>query len=271
MMRIETLIVTVDQHDFSLIEKMNVQTDAVVGNQSDFVSEQSFCRKNHTVTYYSTTERGVGRNRNLVLEKASADICVFADDDMRFVDGYPAIVTSAVLEAPDADLWIFNLIEKHPKRCVNTKLRQIRRTNYARYGTARIAFRRESIERLNIRFSPLFGGGSCFGSGEDTLFLKECLDKKLKIVAVPYSLAEIDQNAASTWFTGYHKKYFFDKGALYQALYPHAAPLFCIRYLLKYRKRYQRTVTMLEGYRAMSHGRKKYAQITTAGNQTAQF
>ncbi len=36
----------------------------------------------------------------------------------------------------------------------------------------------------------------------------------------------------STWFTGYHEKFFFDRGVLYHYLYGRMAGLFALRFIL---------------------------------------
>ena len=72
-----------------------------------------------------------------------------------------------------------------------------------------------------------FSGGfsSVGGIGRSTsitlysLFLKSCLDNGLKIYAVPYALAFLNEDRPSTWVNGYTDKYFFDKGVLYSCLY----------------------------------------------------
>lgn len=234
VMRIETLVVTIDQRDHSLVERMNLQTDAVVGNQCQCTSWEELFLKNGKVTYLNMAERGVGKNRNAVLQNATADICVFADDDMTFVDGYPQIVERAFAECPEGDVLIFNLIEKHPRRYENKKIKRIRQYNYAKYGAARLVIRRQRVADAGITFSTMFGGGARYGSGEDTIFLKECLDKGLRVYAVPYAIAEIDQSAASSWFTGYNEKYFYDRGALYASMYPLMWRAIALRFLLRH-------------------------------------
>lgn len=266
-MEIETLIATVDQEDYSLAEKMNIQTDAIIGNQCARNSENVIFWNDHKILYANTTERGVGKNRNLVLSKANADIGVLADDDMRFVDDYPAIVRRAYGECPDADIIVFNLIEKRPKRYYNKKIKRIHWYNYARYGAARLAIRQKKVKDANIEFSLLFGGGAKYGSGEDTVFLKDCLHKGLKIYAVPYAIAEIDQDAASTWFHGYTKKFFADKGALYACLYPRFWPLFAIRYLIKYQSKYKKEISTVHALQSMLGGGREFsAEIKLENN-----
>ena len=257
MMKIETLIVTMDQHDHNLVNKMNIQTDSLIGNQGDKHSIESFVVNKHRMTYFNTEERGVGRNRNLLLDKATADIMILADDDMRFVDDYPQIAYRAFCECPDADILIFNLIEKKPRRYINKRIKRIR-WHYARYGAARIAIRRQRFQDSGIRFHLSFGGGAYYGSGEDTIFLQECLKKGLKIYAVPYYLAEIDQNSISTWFTGYDRKFFKDKGALYACLHPISWPIFTMRFLICYRKRICENFSLIQALRTMIIGGREY-------------
>ncbi len=49
--------------------------------------------------------------------------------------------------------------------------------------------------------------------GEDTLFLKELIEKGLKLYKSPIRIASVDMSD-STWFKGYNEKYFKDKGHL---------------------------------------------------------
>lgn len=257
-MTIQTLVVTVDRKDTDLAGCMNIQTDAIIGNQADFAGEERFCLNGRQILFLTETDRGVGRNRNRVLERASAEICVLADDDMRFVDGYPEIVERAFRECPEADVIVFNLIEKEPRRYGNRRIFPVTYGTYARYGAARMALRRQAVMDSGIRFSLLFGGGAKYGSGEDTIFLHQCLKRGLKIMAVPWALAEIDQDALSTWFHGYDGQFFRDKGALYACLHGKAAPLFCARYLVKYRGKYRRAYPARRAWRDMLSGIADY-------------
>ena len=254
-MKTETLIVTIDQKDNSLVEKMNIQTDAVVCNQSDYISNDEFEYNGFNVKFITRDDRGVGKNRNRSIENSSADILILADDDMRFENGYQHIVTECFDQIPSADILIFNLIEKNPRRYKFTKIEKISNKNYAKFGAARIALKRKSIIDAGVRFSLQFGGGARYSAGEDTIFLKDCLRKGLKIYGVPYALAEIDQTSESTWFKGYTEKYYYDKGAAYTALGNRfTAYIYCFRYLLKYRNQYKGKYTFLHLYKLMLKG-----------------
>lgn len=75
-MSIETLIVTVDRDSDAVVREMNVQTDAIVGNQCAENSVWSFYENGRKTVFYNTADRGIGKNRNIVLKNSQADICV---------------------------------------------------------------------------------------------------------------------------------------------------------------------------------------------------
>ena len=94
-------------------------------------------------------------------------ICLFADDDMRYVDNYVEKIESAFDENPDADVIVFNLIEKNPTRYIIKKGHRVTWFNYLRYGTARIAIRLDKIKKNAIYFNQCFGGGTDYSHGEE--------------------------------------------------------------------------------------------------------
>ena len=49
-MKVQTLIATINQTDYSLLEKMNIQTDAIVGNQCDRNEISEFIYKNKKIS-----------------------------------------------------------------------------------------------------------------------------------------------------------------------------------------------------------------------------
>lgn len=212
---VQVLVATMMQADRSLLERLNIQSDAIVCNQCDEVGCERFTIGGNEITWYNFAERGVGLNRNNALLRATADICVIADDDMRFDEGYREVVLDTFNRNPKADVVIFNVKEQVIRRKVTSREHFTRKCGY---GAARLAFRREAIHRNGISFNVCFGGGAKFSSGEDVLFLSECNRKGLKVLAVPRSIAELTENRPSTWFQGYNDKFFFDQGILLKAM-----------------------------------------------------
>jgi len=236
-LRLEVLVATMNQEDTQLIERMNLQSDAIIINQTDHHDYQVVQKNQQTYKIYSFAERGVGLSRNTALMRTQADFALIADDDMVYVDGYPDLVKQQFDSYPDADLIIFNLEEVDSWRFITKEAFTVNKFNYMRFGAARIALRPNRIKEKGICFHLLFGGGTPHSNGEDTIFLKDCLDKGLKIVAVPVTLARLTEVRESTWFSGYTEKYYRDRGALFKALSPKLYPLLILQFIIrKYKK-----------------------------------
>lgn len=80
--KVQVLVASMNQTDHSLLEKMNISTSAIVGNQCNYDSVERFEWNGNECLYLNFNERGVGLNRNNTLMRATGDICLFADDDM---------------------------------------------------------------------------------------------------------------------------------------------------------------------------------------------
>lgn len=239
-MNIQVLIATMHQTDYQLLERMNIQTEAIVGNQCDVNKVDTFTWKGHGIKWLSFAERGVGLNRNNTLMRATGDIIVLADDDLVYVPDYAKVVENAYHRIPDADLIIFNLQrdDGHRTAWVGADT-HITWRNYMRYGAARVTARLAPLRLHGILFNQCFGGGTEHSCGEDTLFLTSCLKAGLKIYAVPEIIAELKCERDSTWFKGYTDKYFCDKGVLYKVLSRRWYKLLCLQDAVRHAGLYQ--------------------------------
>lgn len=252
LMDIELLIVTMNNRDYKkLLSDMNIQSNALIGNQTDKNEVEFIKYGQHTAKIYSFCEKGVGLNRNNILMRSQGDICVIADDDMIFKDNYEDIVTKYYNRYPEADLIIFNIDEDITNRYVTKKDFKVNYFNYFRFGAARITFKRKSVLFNSVYFNQFFGGGCKYSHGEDTIFLKKCLDANLNIIAVSQSIAYL-KPSASTWFHGYTIKYFMDQGILFYALSKRYYKFFCLQDAIRHRRLYKKNP--VESYRMMIRG-----------------
>lgn len=258
-MGVQTLVSTMHQKDRSLVETMNIQTDAIIVNQCDRWGYDEFDHNGRTIRLISTNERGVGLSRNTALMRATSQICLFADDDVSYDDGYEEKILSAFRQNPRADVIVFNLVGTNPERPVPqiTSEGRLRTYNLMRYETVRIAAVTESLRRANVHFSLLFGGGARYGAGEDSLFLLECLRIGLKIYRVPESIGRVSHDT-STWFHGYGEKYFVDKGAFFEAYSPTWSRILCAQFALRKWKLFQQSTGIRQALRWMGEGRSAY-------------
>ena len=176
-MKVQVLVATMNQTDYSLLDKMNIQTDAIIGNQCNLNEITEFEYKSRTVKWLSLNERGVGLNRNNTLMRATGDIVLFADDDVVYMDGYEDTITRFYETHPDADVVIFNLKMKRGENSYFdrvTKEGRVSRVSATKYGTYCISARRERLRFANVCFHLDFGGGTKYSSGEDSVFLQDC-------------------------------------------------------------------------------------------------
>ena len=236
--RIEMLIATMNRDNLDFLRDINLQTDAVIANQTDHFSQELLNTPTGKIKLISTLERGVGRNRNIALANSTAKYCMIADDDNTYVDNYAQKVYKGFSVCPKADILVFNTEIKGKERYKSKKVQRIHRVhiwNFCRYGAVRIVINRTSWEKKPVFFSELYGGGAKYGAGEDVLFLRECIRKRYRIYAVPETLLYVNQEQ-STWFTGYDQKFYYDKGALAGALFPYGKIFAGIYFLVKFLK-----------------------------------
>ena len=65
-----------------------------------------------------------------------------------------------------------------------------------------------------------------------------------------------EREGDSTWFSGYHEKFFYDRGVLYHFLYGRLASLLALRFLLAHREKMCRKLSVREAYHVMREGIK---------------
>lgn len=254
-MNLQVLVSTMHQKDHGLLNKMNIQSDAIIVNQCNMNKFEEFDYKGYNIRFLSLAERGVGLSRNTGLMRVTADICIFADDDVVYDEGYRETVIEAFKNNPKADVILFNVLSTNPERpsFVITKENRIRFYNIFRYGTFRIAVRMTSIYQSNISFSLLFGGGAKYSAGEDSLFLNDCLRSGLKVFSSPQNIGIVTQSE-STWFKGYTDKYFIDKGVFYATLSKKWSKLLISQFAIRHRNLFEKDKTVIEAYKLMCKG-----------------
>lgn len=253
-MQINMLISAVNANPEALLEKMRPECDAVLVNQCNTNGEEAISVNNCRIRVFHRNERGVGKSRNLAMEKAAGDIWLFCDDDIEYAPGYCEGILKKFREHPEADMIIFNL-EVCPERRTywNEGFRKIHWYNRGRYGACSVAVRRESLMRTGVRFSELFGGGAKYSNGEDSLFLKECAAAGLKMYADDFVIGK-EAAGESTWFHGYTEKFFFDRGVLFAFLYGAFARLWAIRFVLTKKNMFQGAIKRKQAYKLMCQG-----------------
>lgn len=263
-MRLQTLVSCVKQNMDDIAGTMNLGSDAIVINQCDENGYKEYEFKGNRICCYSFKERGVGLSRNNALLRADADIVLFSDEDIRYLDGYGKLVLDAFEKRPGADMLLFNFDVEEDRATYHTESEhKVTRLNCGRYPTYSFAVRRDKLHKAGITFNLLFGGGAKYSNGEDSLFIRECIRKGLKIYALPITLGR-EEPRPSTWFNGYTEKFFYDRGVLYKPLYGVLAKPLALRFLLAHKGTFfadknQVVTDWKQAYKLMKKGMKEYS------------
>lgn len=239
-MGIEVLVTTMHQTDLSKYKEMNLQTDAVLANQTDYFGYQEEIIGSATVKMISTATRGLSRNRNIAMAMSTGEYILFADDDLQFIDGYADIIVNEFVEHPEAEAIKFNLFDLSEDRKISMKsIEKFERAtmlNMGASGVCGVAIKKNVLIRANLKFNEKFGTGTENYCGEDTIFIFEMLKKKIKFYRSPKKIAGINQSVSS-WFEGYNERYFEVSGKLFMTMCPRLAWLMAIRSAYRFSKR----------------------------------
>lgn len=236
-MTLQVLLSVMGQKDHSIIKKVGIQTDAIIINQDQEFKSETIRYKDNKIQFLTFNERGIGLSRNNALMRADADIVVFGDQDIEYVDQYESIIVSEFENNPKADMIVFNVPSKNPERLTYMIKRKsrVRLYNCSRYGAVKMAIRTDKVRQNNIYFSLMFGGGAKYSSGEDSLFIHDVIKSGLRVYACTNIIGYVAQDS-STWFSGYTDTYFKDKGVLFGYLSPRLSYLRGLAYVIrKYR------------------------------------
>lgn len=252
--RLEILVSAVNKDVLTLAETMNLQSDAIIINQTDCNEYVEYEHQDHRIKCYSFREKGVGLSRNNALLRASNEIILFSDEDIVYDDGLEEKILEQFDAHPEADMLLFNMRVGQERATYYTEnFHRVHIWNAGRYPTYSFALRRDKIHASAITFSLLFGGGAKYSNGEDSLFLKECIKYGLKVYAVPVEIGE-EVPRQSTWFNGYTEKFFIDRGVLYHFLYGRLAVLMALRLLLAHKALMCNEIPVKKAFRLMKRG-----------------
>lgn len=234
MTRLQVLVTTMHQSSVEKYYQMNLQTDAVIANQCDNNSYVQQDIDGCAVRMVSTVTRGLSRNRNIALAHAGqqAEFVLFSDDDLIFNDGYESAIIEEFAKHPEAEAIKFNLHDLSKVRKISMRridrFKKATRWNISSSGVWGLVLKADVLKKSNLRFHENFGAGTENYCGEDSIFLMDMLNKKVKFYLSPVDIAGIDQSE-STWNEGKTERFFTTAGMVIGTCYPILSYLIVIR------------------------------------------
>ena len=257
-MKLEVML-SVMNLDKDNLDKMNITSKCTVINQCERETFEKY--KNFNI--YSYEELGLSNSRNRGLEHITEDIIILCDDDVIYSKDYEKNITQEFKDNPKADVILFNIDSPNRKIKLNKRNKRLHIFNILRYTSCRIAFRKDAVLKYQIKFNTLFGAGAKYSNGEDSLFLVECLRKKIKIYSSKQNIGMVNQ-ISSTWFKGYNEKFFFDKGALFTAISKKFKIFLLLQYLIRHRDNLD-NIKFFKAFKIMLNGSKDYSNYMKTG------
>ena len=261
-----------DENEYlDLLNKNKISGSVVAVNQT---KKNIFCIENGKQQIYSYSEKRASKSRNRLLEKAKGDICIFADNDTKYVDGYEEIIEKEYQKRPEADGIIFYIENTNKQREQIKKIgnKKVNLIDVMKIRTSEITLKRETIEKIqkmNIKFDTNFGPNGIFLKGEETIFISELIKKGLKIYGVNKKIGTVEDKK-STWFTGFNEKYLYDQGAIFYRISSKFYKLLNLQYVIRKHNLYKKHINIFEAYKQMINGARdcKNIYMTKEGENT---
>lgn len=236
-----------------IVKNKNIKDAIIINQMMPKYKEDTY----KGIKMYSYDEKGLSRSRNRLLEHMSSDIEIITDDDITFEKDYDRIIEKAYKDNPQADVIIFNF--KRGNEIIGSKKQfKYNEISILKVISFQITFRKKSIKNNNISFDENFGIGATFGSGEENIFLKDCLDAGLKILHVPIVICtHPDEPTTGEKWT---EKEIRTKGAVSKRLYKCGLLYKWYLVLTKY-KNYKKGFTMIKFIKLFNEGKKEYKKL----------
>lgn len=208
-------------------------------------------------------EKGLSKSRNLALTHAQGDICLLADDDTCFVEGFDAIIKQSFETYHNAALLTFRIktFEGLPFRTYSHKPKMAKsRRDIAHLCSIEIAFRRHTLAHKGISFNELFGLNSPFPMAEEYLFAREVLQTGLPIYYIPREIVEHSQTSSTSNYGNYQALY--TQGALSYIDHRHTRIFYLLKLvLLLAKKRFIKWYEVFSKLSAALKGARDYKKL----------
>jgi uncharacterized protein YbcC (UPF0753/DUF2309 family) len=132
------------------------------------------------IKYFHMFKKGVSKNRNNCIKNSKSDICYTCDDDIKPLKNFSKIINEEYKKNQSFDILTFQAENEKKENYFNLKERIHNKFSILKIWTLGITFRRKVILKNKLFFDEDFGF-SKYPTGEETIFLKDCFDKKLKM------------------------------------------------------------------------------------------
>lgn len=141
--------------------------------------------------------KGLALNRNIAIANANAPLLLVSDDDVVYTEERLQSIIQAFNSHPDADIITFRYESNTNNKYYPDSPASLAQPPKGYFvSSIELAFRKEAVKG-KIWFNENFGIGAMFPSGEEDVFLRDCLDFGLKGIFLPITIARHDDTTTS--------------------------------------------------------------------------
>lgn len=193
------------------------------------------------VSIFFCKEKGLSMNRNNCIKHATSDICIIADDDVKYKNSYIDKIKNEFIKDSSLDILIgkikTNIGEKEYKN-YKQKVQKITFLNFKNISSIEIGFRRRSIINSDLVFDKNFGLGSTKFSkgGEESIFIRDAILKKMKIFYYPFYIVNHPYESSGKT-TDFNQQYMVFLGGYSRRVSGVFGYLLFVYFLYKHRRR----------------------------------
>lgn len=145
----------------------------------------------------STLTKGLSVNRNIAISRASAPILLISDDDVDYTEEWLRTVIDAFRLHKDLDILTFRYVSASHQKHYPSHSFDLASPEKGYFTTSfEIALRRKAIQG-KVWFNENFGIGAMFPSGEEDVFIRDCISAGLKGIFIPEIIARHDGTTTS--------------------------------------------------------------------------
>lgn len=216
-----------------------------------------------SVRVINSTEFGLSKSRNLAINNAKGKICLIADDDVVYREGFENEILIAFEKLRNSAIITFNhqrFGEEFPRRKIRTEFQHDYKS-IREVCSIEIAFNLSEIKKNQVYFDENFGLGSYFETAEELLFLREALHRKLKIYYNPSVI--VSHSLHSSGEMEITDELIYARSALFCKIHGVFVHLKLLKYLFSlFRKKQLKLKEIGQKWRIGLEGIKKYNELT---------
>ncbi len=230
MSKIEILIATCSPTGLSRVSVSSLPTVSgvsyIIGVQASPLHFVPDTLQRSDIKVVESPGIGLVRNRNFLMEQASAPWVVIADDDIDYRHNELLALRDSLENEKDADLCTFRCrFPEAPRTEYGTSFNLKAAPKCYWVSSVEMALRREAVMAAGLKFNECFGVGSgFFESGEEEIFLTDFLRAGLKGRYLPLRVGQ-HRGGVSTGQREITHNFMMTKGTVIRYKYSKTWPL----------------------------------------------